>query len=202
MFRFPPHSMSRRRRPLAWLVGFVALASAAPALATTLIALDEEQLVAESSQIVTGFCTGIRHEWRDGTLLTLATVRIDRVLKGTPAAEVTVVLPGGVDFERQVPVAVTFPGAPTLLPSERVLLFLGPADTSRGELAITGFSQGKLSILEAADGTPMVRRDLSGLSLVKGNRLRAGGRHAEPLSVIEERIFRRVESLSRKGGER
>jgi hypothetical protein len=101
-------------------------------------------------------------------------------------------IPGGVDFNREVPVAVSFPGAPTMLPAERVLLFLEPAGTGPGEMSITGFSQGKLSILETADGTPTVRRDLAGVSLAEGHRLRSGGKRATPLAELEERIVRRV----------
>jgi hypothetical protein len=185
--------MSRAGRSLPWLAGAAALAFlAASAPATTLIALNDDQLIDQSTLIVTGSCAKVRHEWRQGMLLTLATIRVDRVLKGKAGSEVTLMIPGGIDFERKVPVAVTFPGAPTVLPDERVLLFLEPAGTGPGEMAVTGFSQGKLSILEAADGTPMVRRDLAGVSLAKGHRLQAGGKRAMPLALMEERIARRI----------
>jgi hypothetical protein len=38
----------------------------------------------------------------------------------------------------------------------------------------------------------MVRRDLAGVSLAEGHRLRAGGQRWTPLAEIEERISRRV----------
>lgn len=191
--------MSRRIRSLSRLAASAGLALlAASAAATTLIALDDDQLVDQSDLIVTGTCVKVHHEWRQGLLLTLASVKVDRVLKGEKTSEVTLVIPGGVDFDRKVPVAVTFPGAPTVLPDERVLLFLEPAGTGPGEMAITGFSQGKLSILQAADGTPMVRRDLAGVSLAKGNRLEAGGKQSLPLATFEDQIARRV--ALRRGG--
>lgn len=184
--------MFRRVPSLRWLVGFTGLLLAASASATTLIRLDDDQLIDESALIVTGSCTKVRQEWRQGMLLTLATIRVDRTLKGKAVSEVTVMIPGGVDFNRKVPVAVTFPGAPTILPAERALLFLEPAGTEPGEMAITGFSQGKLSILETADGTPMVQRNLAGVSLAEGHRVRAGGKRATPLADFEERIARRL----------
>jgi hypothetical protein len=194
--------MSRWSRFLPWLAALAAaVLLPTSAAATTLIALDDDQLIDQSTLIVTGSCVKVDHEWRRGMLLTLASVRVDRVLKGKPVSEVTVAIPGGVDFERQVPVAVTFPGAPRLLPAERVLLFLEPAGTGPGELAITGFSQGKLSLLTAADGTPVVRRDLAGVSLVKGHRLEAGGKRAEPLALFEARIAQRVASRPTAGAD-
>jgi hypothetical protein len=187
--------MSRWCRSLPRLAALpAAVLLAASAAATTLVALDDDQLIDQSTLIVTGSCVKVDHEWRQGMLWTLAAVRVDRVLKGKAASEVTVMIPGGVDLERRIPVAVTFPGAPRLLPAERVLLFLGPAGTRPGELSITGFSQGKLSILEAADGTPVVRRDLAGVSLARGHRLEAGGKRAEPLALFEARIARHLAS--------
>lgn len=185
--------MSRSSRSPRWRAGLAALALlAAPAGATTLFRLTDEQLIDRSALIVTGSCTGVRTEWRQGMLVTLATVRIHRTLKGEAASEVTVAIPGGVDLDREVPVAVNVPGAPSIRPNERVLLFLEPVDTGGGELAVTGFSQGKLSILEAADGTPVVYRNLAGVALATGQGLRPGGRRSEPLSVLAEKIVRRA----------
>jgi hypothetical protein len=178
--------------------------TAAPAGATTLLRLDDDQLVDQSSHVVTGTCDTVRTEWRSGMLVRLATIRIDGVLKGEAVSEVTVVMPGGVDLDREVPVAVIVPGTPTLARGERVLLFLEPAAFGFGignlttplgatpELAVTGFSQGKFSIFEGADGKPMVRRDLAGVALLEGNRPSAGGARTVPLDLFEERVRRRA----------
>ena len=99
--------------------------------ATTVLPLDDDQLVDQSSLIVVGTCDVVHHEWRQGLLMTLATIRVDRVLKGAPVSRVTVLIAGGTDFDRPVPVAVTVPGAPSIVPSERVLLYLEPAGTDR-----------------------------------------------------------------------
>ena len=187
--------------PAALAAAAAILLVAVPVTATTLAPLEDDQLVDRSTLVVTGVCDAVRTEWRDGSLVTLASIRVDRVLKGDPVGEVTVVIPGGVDLDRAVPVAVTVPGAPSILPDERVLLFLEPAGAGRGiaprggpavELAITGFAQGKLPILEAPGGEPVVRRDLAGAGLAKGHRLGADGPRAVPLALLAERIERRA----------
>jgi len=178
--------------------------TAAPAGATTLLHLDDDQLIDRSSHVVTGTCDAVRAEWRGGTLVRLATIRIDGVLKGEAVSEVTVVVPGGLDLDREVPVAVIVPGTPTLARGERVLLFLEPAAFGAGfgkratalgaapELAVTGFSQGKFSIFEGAGGKAMVRRDLAGVALLGEDRPSAGGARTVPLELLEERVRRRA----------
>ena len=192
-------SVRSRRRPLRFTAGLLALLSfqwlaAPPAGATVLVELSEDQLVDRSHLIVAGTVASVHGEWRDGMLVTVADVRVDRVLAGEPVARVAVVVPGGVDFERAVPVAVTVPGAPKLVPGERTLLFLqanGPA----ADFAITGFSQGKLAIVDGPGGVPMVLEDLAGVALVGSahkSAARVGEARAVPLSVIEERVARRA----------
>jgi hypothetical protein len=189
---------------------------AVPAVeATTLLRLDDGQLVERSALIVTATCDTTRTEWIGGTLFTVAAVRVERALKGEPAARLEVLIPGGVDRDREVPVAVVYPGAPSVVPGERVVLFLTPTGPAGGHeagnvlatkshlpvFAVTGFSQGKLSIVEDAAGEPVVVHDLAGVGVLDGGRVRAGGRRTEPLSVFEERIVRRL-AAARKGGRR
>ena len=70
------------------------------------------------------------------------------VLKGEHAATATVAIPGGVDANRRIPIAMTFPGAPRIAPSEEVFLFLTHAgDEIAGSYGVTGFAQGKFSIV-------------------------------------------------------
>lgn len=194
---------ARLLRAIPLAIALAALASASAA-ATTLLAYDDERLVDESTIVVTGTCEAVHTEWRDGLLVRLASIRVEQVLKGEPGREVTVVIPGGIDLDREVPVAVTVPGAPAILPHERVLLFLEPAAagasldpraTAPGtplELEITGFSQGKFSILEGAGGEPVVLRDLRGAALARGHHLTTGGARSVPLAQFEEQIRRRV----------
>lgn len=185
---------------LALIPALLAQASA-PAGATTLVELDDDELIDGSALIVTGTCDGVATEWRDGVLMTVAAVEVDRVLKGERLDRLELLVPGGVDMDRAVPIAVTFPGAPSVTPGERVLLFLTPAGDDADRFAVTGLFQGKFSIVESTEGVPMIRRDLAGVSLARGAAVRAGDQRAVPLEVLEERIARRTGHAS-PGGDR
>ncbi len=186
---------------LICLILLVLCTAAPPSGATTLRFLDDDRLIDDSAVILTGTCDAIRSEWIGGTLFTVAAVDVENVLKGGQVERIEVLIPGGVDTDRAVPVAVTYPGAPMLLPGERVLLFLTPAapeaalaakSAAGGAFTVTGFSQGKFSVVEGAGGEPMVLRDLAGVSLLDGDRARAGGRRTVSLGDLHERIARRA----------
>lgn len=187
--------------PLICLILLALCVPTAPSGATTLRFLDEDRLIDGSAVIVTGTCDALRNEWIAGTLFTVAAVDVEHVLKGGQAERVEVLIPGGVDTEREVPIAVNYPGAPTIHPGERVLLFLRPVapetalaakSAAGGAFTVTGFSQGKFSVVEGAGGEPVVLRDLAGVSLLDGARARAGGRRTVSLGDLHERIARRT----------
>lgn len=140
-------SLLRLTAPLVLSCAF-----ASTAQATTLVKLSTEQMTARASDIVVGTCTGARSVWVGRTLVTLATVSVSESLKGDSGAELTVVLPGGVDANRAVPIAVTWPGAPSLAPNDQVMLFLEGAAPLRDGHQIVGFSQGKFSVVRDAFG--------------------------------------------------
>jgi hypothetical protein len=131
---------------------------ATAAQATTLIKLSTEQMTAQASDIVVGTCTDARSVWVGRTLVTVAKVAVAESLKGGGANEVTVVLPGGVDAQRSVPVAVTYPGAPVLTPREDVILFLDSAAPLKDGFQVVGFSQGKYSVVRDAFGRKFASR--------------------------------------------
>jgi hypothetical protein len=142
----------------------------APAVwATTAIMLAEGEMIAEAEVVVTGRCSGVQSQWLDRDLVTLATIEVSEVLKGQAGSTLTVVLPGGVDVNRPVPVAMTFPAAPEIYLGEEVLLFLIGEDRVAQGFGIVGFSQGKFSLVEDAAGGKAATQDLSALSLVGRN---------------------------------
>ncbi|HEY8460986.1 MAG TPA: hypothetical protein VIM99_11430 [Blastocatellia bacterium] len=114
------------------------------------------EMVEGSSLIVIGQCLETRSEWNNRRLNTLATVSVTETLKGDAPATLTVVLPGGIDANRRIPVAMRYAGAPTMAPEEGVVLFL----TEDGEVAngysVVGFSAGKFSVVQDADGEKAV----------------------------------------------
>jgi hypothetical protein len=148
------------------VIGLLVAILAVPALwATTAVERTESDLIQESAVIVAGHCTHLQSQWVGRTLVTLATIQVSEVLKGNAGSQVTVVLPGGVDSSRRIPVAMSYPAAPEIFQRENVLLFLGPEDLVANSYSIVGFSQGKFSLVESAQGKQVATQDLSGLSL-------------------------------------
>ena len=165
-------------------------ADALQATDTTLaLALSLEDMVNQSDVIAIGNCLDIRSVWIDRNLVTLATVSVSENLKGAPGESLTVVLPGGVDANRKFPVAMTYPGAPRLMPGENVFLFLtSDTEVGSGGYTVTGFAQGKFSIVNDEDGEPMVSRDLRQMSLQGDNGVRRGGSNVTSLKNMKEQV--------------
>jgi hypothetical protein len=173
-------------RNIALLAAMLAIGS--PAGATTARQLTNAELAVTADIIAIGRCTGVRSEWEGRSLVTVATVEVQETLKGSARKRISVVLPGGVDARRRIPVAMTWPGAPTLAVGEEALLFLvSDRSTSRGPI-ISGFSQGKFSIGRDAAGRRFVTRDLTGVTLQNGAGVTRGTRSRQPLDQFKAEI--------------
>src|SRR5688572_18397948 len=157
-----------RSLPRVSLVFCLVLAAASSALATTAIQLSDAALTQQSELIVVGRVENVRSAWIDRILVTLAEVQVEETLKGAvPSGKITVTLPGGMDLNRDVPIAMSYAGAPQLAPGERVFLFLVGEELVAGSYSVVGFSQGKFTIVENG-GAQKVSRDLKGLTLRSG----------------------------------
>lgn len=154
---------------------------------TLALALSLEDMVNQSDVIAIGNVLETRSVWIDRNLVTLATVAVSESLKGAPGETLTVVLPGGVDANRKVPIAMTYPGAPKLTPGENAFLFLH-SDSEVGGYNIAGFAQGKFSIVNDEDGEPMVSRDLTQVSLQGNNGVRRGQSNMTPLKSMKDQV--------------
>lgn len=160
-----------------------------PATDTTLtVALSLQDMVSQSDVIAIGNCVDTKSVWVDRSLVTLATVSVSESLKGSGASTVTVELPGGVDANRKIPIAMTYPGAPNLTPGEDVVLFLTATGEVGGTYNVTGFSQGKFSIVTDEDGEQLVSRNLTKTSLKSNNGVRRGGAELMPLANLKEQV--------------
>ena len=155
---------------------------------TLALALSIGEMTNQADVIAIGNAVETRSMWVDRSLVTLVTVAVGESLKGTPGETLTVVLPGGVDANRQVPVAMTYPGAPRLTPGEDVFLFLNVDSELGGGYYITGFSQGKFSIVAGEDGQPMVSRDLTKLALKDNDGVRRGAANMTPLASLKAQV--------------
>ena len=159
---------------------------------TLAVALSLEAMTDQSDVIAIGNCVDTKSVWVDGTIVTLATVSVSEALKGAETGNVTVVLPGGADVNRQVPVAVSYPGAPRMTPGENVFLFLN-SDVDYGlGYNVAGFAQGKFSIVNDEDGQPVVSRDLTRMALQGNNGVRRGGANVIPLETFKDRVKTRL----------
>ena len=164
-----------------------------PAADTTLaLALSVADMTDQADVIAIGNCVDTRSMWVDNSLVTLVTVAVGEALKGMPGDTLTVVVPGGIDTNRRIPVAMTYPGAPRLTPGETVFLFLNADSEVGGGYNVTGFSQGKFSIVEGADGQPMVTRDLTKVALKDSDGVRRGTANMTPLASMKAHVKGRL----------
>ena len=142
-------------RSHSFLQGPVCLIALVACLATPLDATTQKQLsgkdlVADADLIVVGRCTEAVSRWHGRALVTEATVVIEEALSGRATQTITVLIPGGVDRSRAVPIAVTVPGAPSLLPGESFLLFLDRVPEGAG-YSVVGLSQGAFPLLRQGE---------------------------------------------------
>ncbi len=155
---------------------------------TTSTDLTMQDMTQRSELIIMGQCTETRSTWVEGRrLVTLATISVSDAIKGS-ASTVTVALPGGIDSNRKHPIAMNYPGAPTIQPQENVFLFLTPADTTANAYAVMGYAQGKFSIVKNDAGQDMVSRDPSKMRINRAVGVMRGQQQLTPLSEFKERI--------------
>lgn len=126
------------------------------------------ELSQQSDLIAMGKCVGTKTAWVDRSVVTLATIEINEVIKGEQRPTVTVVLPGGADTNRKIPVAMRYPGAPRIMSGEEVFLFLTDEDRDANGFKVTGYSQGKFAIVEDARGDKVIARNHSKVRLPEG----------------------------------
>ena len=159
-----------------------------PMADTTLtVALSLQDMVNQSDVIAIGNCVDIKSVWVDRSLVTLATISVSESLKGSDST-ITVELPGGIDANRKIPIAMSYPGAPNITPGENVFLFLTATGGVAGSYNVAGFSQGKFSIVTDEDGEQVVSRNLTKTSLKSNNGVRRGGSDAIPLANLKEQV--------------
>jgi hypothetical protein len=150
--------------------------------------LSIESMVNQADVIATGICTDTRSVWVAQTLVTLATVSVTESLKGSETTNITVALPGGVDYNRKFPIAMTYPGAPQIRPGEDVFLFLSSSSDFSGSYTVAGFSQGKFSIVTDENGEKLVSRDLTKTALQGQNGVRRGETNSIPLLTLKDQV--------------
>jgi len=163
-----------------------------PVDATLANGLSMQNMVNQSDLIAIGNCLNRKSVWLNRTLVTRATITVTESLKGADLGTITVALPGGVDANRKVPVAMLYPGAPRITPGEDVFLFLTANGEVAGSYTVTGFSQGKFSIVKDEDGEQMVAQDLTKTMLKDNSGTRRGSANETPLKSFKAEVKARL----------
>lgn len=167
-----------RRLHIALALLLFAAATAHAAL-TRAVPFDDK--VDSADAIVLGECVGTRSEWDPAKrfILTWATFRVVETLKGAPAAEVTIVTPGGsVDGIHQDSIGIT----PFREGDERVLFI----KSTRAGPTVLYFDQGTYDVVTDARGERTIRPVVSDAVLVDTQR----GMAVQPEQAMSLRDFR------------
>lgn len=178
------------RRPAGILI--LALLTAAPALATTVLRFSLEELVERADVIVHGTCTDVRGRETPDGVVTDVTIQVGKALKGAPVETLTFTTYGGATESRGTFIA----GSPQFEKGEELLLFLDRPNRVGYRMAI-GMSQGKYTVSEDASGRKVATRNLAGLRFVdpRTGEVEAAGPEQgvaldELLRTIEEAVSR------------
>lgn len=136
----------------------------APASATTVLEMTNDELAAASPLVVRGKIVEQQSSWTaDGlNIVTRTRVRVDHALKGPNLTEVVVRQLGGtLDGLTMAPV-----GDARLVPGEDVLLFLEPHPVEAGAFVLVAMGAAKFRVIRTPAGEIAVR-DLDGLSFAR-----------------------------------
>ena len=153
----------------AILFGCLALAvvSVLPVSASTFLAMDQSEMVAQSEAIVVGRVLQIDSFWNAERTMIVTQVSLEvleNVVGRTDATVVTIRTYGGqVENYR-----IEAHGFPVFTPGERVLVFLRQDEADPQAYAITGYRLGQYSLVRHANGrTTAVPTLEAGVNLLK-----------------------------------
>lgn len=169
-----------------WVLGWVSLVPATHATLTPYFSLDD--LARAADAIVIATATHTESVWVHRQLVTRVTLEVETTLQGNPPDPLQVVVPGGVDANRSIPVATVVPGQPRISRGERSLLFLRRVESSSDYFGLLGGAQGRFVLLPGATGTDVALRDLSAVDLVREDGVSRGPTTAVPAGLLIEHL--------------
>ncbi len=143
---------------IAICIVFGWLLIAAPVNAVTWRYMSEAELIKRAELIAVGRCTSVKSVWVGRRLMTLATVEPLNIIKGPYKAKLLVVLPGGIDLNRKIPVAQVAGGMAYITPGEEMVLFLSTIQGIRGGYTLLGGVRGKMPIVKDHHGHGYISR--------------------------------------------
>ena len=149
-----------------------------------------EQMTQEATAIVIGKTVATQSQWVGRSLVTQVTISVAETLKGDVGTSLKVDVPGGVDYNRKHPIAMTYAGAPQFSLDEKTFLFLYRLAEGDSNYSVIGLSQGKFSIGQADDGGEVVTRDTINTPVQKGAGAIRGNRQVIPMSEFKAMVRR------------
>lgn len=161
---------------------------APPVHATLTPQLTLEDLTRAADAIVVATATHTENVWMEGELVTRVTLSVEQTLQGYTSHAIHLLVLGGIDVSRRIPVASVVPGQPRILHGERSLLFLRRLDQSSSEFGLVGDAQGRFVLLPNAVGNSVAVRDLSSVHLVTGEGVSQGPTTAVPMELLVEHL--------------
>ena len=134
-----------------FLAAWLALASAVPAFATSVLPLDLVQVIDQAAVAFQGTVVSTKtgRDPQSGMLVTLTTFRVDDVLKGDVPASYTIKQIGGEDVGSGLKFKVQ--GVPTYAVGQSFVLFMHGV-SSAGFTSPVGLSQGRFQVMDGDAG--------------------------------------------------
>jgi len=172
------------QRRIAVFLVVMLVAAALPGVASTFLARTPEELVADSSAVVTGRVVSVESFWNEDHSLILSEIvfEVERSVVGDAPRFVTVQTAGGTVGDY----TVVAHGFPVLQEGERALLFVTPRGTSVEQVRITGYQQGHYRIVRNRQGQDVAVPTVdSGANLVGPSGQPVVAPRAQPLESFE-----------------
>lgn len=176
-----------RKLILATLLVGLAMLIAMPSMASTFLAMTEEQLVTRSNGIVQGEVLRVESGW-DPTgkvIMSHAVIRVEDRVKGRGAQEIRVETFGGTVGNYTVEAS----GFPRFVKGERVLLFVNRTDAIDRAIRVTGYQQGHFRIAERGGVEMAIPTTEASVRIVQPDgRVVEQPRSPEPLTELKARL--------------
>jgi hypothetical protein len=163
----------------------LALAAAAPAMASTFLAMDQGSLVAQADAVIQGRVLKVESFWEPtGTIIvTEAMVEVEEEIVGRTPTVVRVKTFGG----EVGGYFVEAHGFPVFAAGERLLLFLEP--DGEDTLRVTGYQQGQYRLVSGKDGVELAVPAVdAGSSLLTADGRQVPAPAAQPLDALKDQI--------------
>jgi hypothetical protein len=193
--------MFKRILVAAWLALFTAL----PALATSVLPLDLGQIIDQAAVAFQGTVTDVRsgRDPQTGVLVTMTTFRVDDVLKGEVAQSYTLKQIGGTDSTTGMSFRTM--GMPTYKAGQTYVIFLHGV-SSVGFTSPVGLGQGRFQVLDGETGPEVgngrdfreMTENVAGVELPAQAKAKAAGQPMRRMGLADFKAMVRQHAGARK----